>query len=99
MAEFMTCSRVCVAVGRAGVDHKSQGRDGVARGLARALLSSNSFDLVLSAEVFEHIPEPYMALAEVPGAKAWRLLRLDGECRPPIKGHADLDVERSWQAV
>ena len=26
---------------------------------------SNSFDLVMSAEVFEHIPEPYVALAEV----------------------------------
>lgn len=26
---------------------------------------SNSFDLVLSAEVFEHIPEPYVALKEV----------------------------------
>jgi SAM-dependent methyltransferase len=26
---------------------------------------NNSFDLVLSAEVFEHIPEPYVALNEV----------------------------------
>jgi len=32
----------------------------------RALsFTSNSFDLVLSAEVFEHIPEPYVALNEV----------------------------------
>ena len=64
---------------------------------------NNSFDLVLSAEVFEHIPEPYKALNEVfrvlkPGGS---YVRLDSayEYGPSIKGHAALDVERSWSAV
>ena len=48
-----------------GSMHKSQ--VGIVRHEDLRALSfpSNSFDLVMSAEVFEHIPEPYVALAEV----------------------------------